>query len=111
MTSEELRETQVDVYRRMGWRIDAEDGADAVAFGPNDVPWFIFGADPDRLADPGFERRIDAMREHRHHNGDRPWLCPVDIVVDRSGHAAADAMMRRLRLDGANHVNVYLAPG
>lgn len=109
MTSEELRERQVAVYRHMGFRVTMEEGPDAVAFGPNDVPWYIFGADTERLADPAFEQRLDEMRETRHHNGDRPWLCPIDVVVDAAGQEAAEAIMRRLRLDRTGHVNVYTA--
>lgn len=109
MTREELCRIQADVYRRGGWRVAIEGDAEAVATSEEGRRWFIFGADAERLSDPAFERRIDELREVREDRSGPGWRCPVDLVVTAECEQAANALLRRLRLHDATHVNVYTA--
>lgn len=107
-TADELRGVQVGVYRGMGWKVVQEDGPDAETIGPNGARWFILGADAARLADPSFERRIDELRDLRCDDGERERRCLVDVVTTPDCEEQTNAVLARLGLGGAAHVNVYV---
>lgn len=107
-TAEELRALQVAVYRGMGWRVVHEDGPDAETIGPSGARWFTLGADAARLDDPGFERRIDELRDLRCDDGERERRCLVDVVTTPDCEERTNAVLERLGLDRAAHVNVYV---